>query len=179
MDLVHEEQNSAVSARIKGFRKVRRCGSGFRRTTKSCNLRPKDSRWPPARGASGTPGKNRPGPWCFSLPQCCGTSSSRGRPGLPGDQRFADRGIEQTAVEQRGIVAARAPLGRTHACDFLHVLDALAVPLVVEGREMMHRAVPLFVDIRVATLAGVGFMKYLEGMLPPCLVCAELGKNFP
>src|SRR5882762_4545401 len=23
------------------------------------------------------------------------------------------------------------------------------------------------------------FMKYLEGMLPPCLVCAELGKNFP
>src|SRR5436309_9814628 len=22
-------------------------------------------------------------------------------------------------------------------------------------------------------------MKYLEGMLPPCLVCAELGKNFP
>src|SRR5260370_1367601 len=23
------------------------------------------------------------------------------------------------------------------------------------------------------------FMKYLEGMLPPCFVCAELGKNFP
>src|SRR5260370_8153941 len=23
------------------------------------------------------------------------------------------------------------------------------------------------------------FMKYLDGMLPPCLVCAELGKNFP
>src|SRR6266478_1424155 len=23
------------------------------------------------------------------------------------------------------------------------------------------------------------FMKYLEGMLPPCLVCAELGKNLP
>src|SRR4029077_172509 len=23
------------------------------------------------------------------------------------------------------------------------------------------------------------FMKYCEGMLPPCLVCAELGKNFP
>src|SRR5216684_8157151 len=23
------------------------------------------------------------------------------------------------------------------------------------------------------------FMKYLEGMLPLCLVCAELGKNFP
>src|SRR6266403_4762551 len=22
-------------------------------------------------------------------------------------------------------------------------------------------------------------MKYLEGMLPPCLVCAELGKNLP
>src|SRR5258708_16309983 len=22
-------------------------------------------------------------------------------------------------------------------------------------------------------------MKYWEGMLPPCLVCAELGKNFP
>src|SRR6267378_3063606 len=22
-------------------------------------------------------------------------------------------------------------------------------------------------------------MKYLDGMLPPCLVCAELGKNFP
>src|SRR4029077_8989187 len=23
------------------------------------------------------------------------------------------------------------------------------------------------------------FMKYLDGMLMPCLVCAELGKNFP
>src|ERR1700676_2959281 len=23
------------------------------------------------------------------------------------------------------------------------------------------------------------FMKYCEGMLPPCLVCAELGKNLP
>src|SRR6266849_4747256 len=23
------------------------------------------------------------------------------------------------------------------------------------------------------------FMKYFEGMLPPCFVCAELGKNFP
>src|SRR5258708_295712 len=49
-----------------------------------------------------------------------------------------DGRIEQAAVEQRRIVAAGAPFRGTHAGDALHVLDALAVPLIVEGGEMMH-----------------------------------------
>ena len=67
-----------------------------------------------------------------------------------------DRRIEHPAVEQRRIVATGAPFRRLHARDVLHILDALAVPLVVEGRKMVHRAVPLFVDVGVAALASIG-----------------------
>ena len=45
---------------------------------------------------------------------------------------LADRTIELAAVEQRGIVAAGAPFGRLHADYFLHVLDALAIPGIIE-----------------------------------------------
>ena len=44
-----------------------------------------------------------------------------------------DGRIEQSAVKQRGIVAAGTPLRGTNAGNFLHVLNALAVPLIVEG----------------------------------------------
>src|SRR6266568_9347956 len=46
-----------------------------------------------------------------------------------------DRGVKQAAVEERGIVATGAPFRGTHAGNALHVLDALAVPLIVEGGE--------------------------------------------
>src|SRR5437870_11422679 len=59
-------------------------------------------------------------------------------------------------------MAAGTPLGGTRASDFLHVLDALAVPLVVEGRKMMHRAVPLLIDVGMAALAGVGLHEVLR-----------------
>src|SRR5256886_15029689 len=61
------------------------------------------------------------------------------------------------SVEQRGIVAAGAPLRGLYAGDVLHVFDTLAIPLIVEGREVVHRTVPLGVNVRVATLAGVRF----------------------
>src|SRR5260370_15639063 len=56
-------------------------------------------------------------------------------------------------------MAARAPFGRLHAIDFLHVLNALAIPLIVEGRKMMHGALPLLVNVRVAAFAGLRLQK--------------------
>src|SRR2546430_12795188 len=40
---------------------------------------------------------------------------------------------------------------------------SLAIPLIVEGREVVHRTVPLGVNVRVATLAGVRFHEILRG----------------
>src|SRR5439155_1313031 len=40
--------------------------------------------------------------------------------------------------------------------DFLHVLDRLPVPLVVERREMVHRRLPLGRDVRVAAPVAAG-----------------------
>src|SRR6266404_2809627 len=55
--------------------------------------------------------------------------------------------------------ATGAPFRRLHARDFLHVLDALAVPLVVERRKMVDGTIPLFVDVGVAALASIGLHK--------------------
>src|SRR5579862_5442559 len=68
---------------------------------------------------------------------------------------FPDRTIEHTAIEESWIVAAGAPLGRLHADHVLHVLDALAIPGVVERGKMMRGALPLLVDIGVAALAAL------------------------
>ncbi|MEZ5364303.1 MAG: hypothetical protein R2748_18695 [Bryobacterales bacterium] len=66
-----------------------------------------------------------------------------------------DRRLLEAAVEEhRVIVAAGAPLRRLHAGRLLHVLDRLAIELVVERREVVHRAVPLLVDILMALPAG-------------------------
>src|SRR5262249_12270322 len=68
------------------------------------------------------------------------------------------------AAEKQGrIVAARAPLGSPYARNILHVLDTLAVPLIVEGRKMMGRAVPLLVDVLVAALAGLRLHEVFRG----------------
>src|SRR5580692_10072900 len=74
-----------------------------------------------------------------------------------------DRRIHQAAVKHRGIVASAAPLRRLGANRVLHILDALAVPLIVERREMMGRTEPLIVDVLVASFAGIGFHEELAG----------------
>ena len=67
------------------------------------------------------------------------------------------------AVEERRVVAPAAPLRRLGADRILHVLDRLAIPLIVERRKMMRRTEPLVVDIFVAALAGVGLHEKLAG----------------
>ena len=89
-----------------------------------------------------------------------------------------DGRIEEAAVKQRGIVAAGAPLGGTNAGDILHVLDTLAVPLIVEGREMVHRAVPLLVNVRMAALASVGFHEVLGGNVATMFSLRGTGEEF-
>ena len=74
-----------------------------------------------------------------------------------------DRTIE-AAVEEHGvIVAARAPLRWPRARDVLHVLDRLAVPLIVERGEMMDRRAPLLVNIAMAARATVGRHEEIRG----------------
>ena len=64
-----------------------------------------------------------------------------------------DRRIEHSAEKQRRIVAARAPLRTLYPSHVLHVLDAFPIPLIVERRKVMRRAVPLLIHIPMATLA--------------------------
>src|SRR5678816_4830379 len=59
-------------------------------------------------------------------------------------------------------MAAAAPLRRLRPDGVLHVLDRLAIPLVVEGREMVHGAFPLGRDIGVTAFGparGLGVEK--------------------
>ena len=51
-------------------------------------------------------------------------------------------------------MASAAPLGWLNAVDFLHVDNRFAIPLVVEGGEVMCRFVPLLVNIGVASFRG-------------------------
>src|SRR5215467_1034200 len=71
--------------------------------------------------------------------------------------------LKLATVKQRRVMTAGAPLRRANTGDFLHVLDALAIPLIVERRKMVHRAVPLRIDVRVTALAGFGFHEILRG----------------
>ncbi len=66
-------------------------------------------------------------------------------------------------IQDGRIVTSAAPLGRLGADRVLHVLDALAVPLIVERRKVMSRAEPLLVDVVVAALAGVRLHEVLAG----------------
>src|SRR5205085_2151756 len=56
----------------------------------------------------------------------------------------------KTSVEENGvIVATGAPFAPLCAAQLLHMLDGAAIKAVVEGREVVHRALPLLVDILV------------------------------
>src|SRR3977135_1123834 len=56
---------------------------------------------------------------------------------------------------------ATAPLPRLRPRHVLHVLNALAIPLVVERRKVVRRTFPLFVNILVASLTNFRFHKVL------------------
>src|SRR5216683_4513194 len=89
-----------------------------------------------------------------------------------------DGRVHHAAEQQGGIVAAGAPFGLFYAVDFLHVLDAFAVPLIVEGREVVHGALPLLVDVRVATLAGLGFQEVVGGDVAAVFGLRGAGEKF-
>ncbi len=104
--------------------------------------------------------------------------AAQARAGFGTIHNFPDGRVEQPAVEQRGIVAAGAPLRGLYAGDVLHVFDTLAIPLIVEGREVVHRTVPLGVNVRVATLAGVRFHEILRGYVDVVNGLRGTGKEF-
>ena len=61
-----------------------------------------------------------------------------------------DRLVPSAAEQDGRIVAGRAPLaGLGGALFFLHELNRLAVELIVEAGKVMHRSLPLFVDVLV------------------------------
>src|SRR5579864_9403537 len=68
---------------------------------------------------------------------------------------LVDGGIEFAAEEQRGVVTSRTPFTGLHARDVLHIFDALAIPLIVEGRKMMRGAFPLLINIRMASFTSL------------------------
>ena len=65
--------------------------------------------------------------------------------------------------DQRMVVTAAAPERRLDADRVLHVLDGLAVPLVIERGHVVHRALPLIVDVRMTGAAGFGIHEELRG----------------
>ena len=56
---------------------------------------------------------------------------------------------------QRMIVTAATPERRLDSVHVLHVFNRFAIPLVIKGREVMHGALPLVVNVRVASAAGL------------------------
>src|SRR6202521_423019 len=89
------------------------------------------------------------------------------------------RRIHQAAVEHGGIVASPAPLGRLSPNRILHILDALAIPLIVERREMMGRTEPLIVDVFMAAFAGVGFHEKLAGNFLSAMDLSRTWEEWP
>src|SRR5262249_37183299 len=87
-------------------------------------------------------------------------------PGLRTVHDLFDRRIKQPAVQQSRIVASGAPFRRLYADHILHVLNALAIPLVIKGGEVVHRAIPLIENVLVATLAGRGLHEVFARYLP-------------
>src|SRR5579863_8436350 len=89
------------------------------------------------------------------------------------------RRIHQSTVKHGGIVASAAPFGGFGADRVLHILDTLAIPLIVERRKMMGRTEPLIVDVLVAALAGVGFHEELAGNFLAAINLGRTGKEWP
>ena len=94
-----------------------------------------------------------------------GVAGGAGQTGLcfRGVDLLPDGGVESPVEENGMVVAAGAPLGGLGADHILHVFDRFAVPLIVEGGEVVHGGVPLLVDIGMAPLAGVGSHEEIGG----------------
>ena len=94
-----------------------------------------------------------------------GVAGGAGQTGLclRGVDLLPDGSVESPVEENGMVVAAGAPLGGPGADHVLHVFDGLAIPLVVEGGEVVHGGVPLLVDIGMAPLAGVGSHEEIGG----------------
>src|SRR5205807_1425530 len=75
-------------------------------------------------------------------------------------------------IEDGGIMASTAPFRGLGADRILHVLDRLAIPLIIERREMVHRTEPLVVNVFVTALAGIRFHEKLAGDF---LLAVDLG----
>ena len=71
-------------------------------------------------------------------------------------QIFPDWSIHHAVQQDGGVVTATAPFGRLDPVDILHIHNRFAIPLIVEGGEVMRRFVPLFVDVRMASAFGTG-----------------------
>src|SRR5579863_6929901 len=89
------------------------------------------------------------------------------------------RRIHQSTVKHGGIVASAAPFGGFGTDRVLHVLDTLAIPLIVERRKMMGRTEPLIVDVLVAALAGVGLHEEPAGNFLSAIDLCRTGKEWP
>jgi hypothetical protein len=68
---------------------------------------------------------------------------------------FDDWTVEASIEENGVIMTAGAPFGWRGSDDLLHVLDRTAVPLVVDRREVVGGGVPLFVNVAMASAAGL------------------------
>ena len=66
---------------------------------------------------------------------------------------FLDGPVEAAIEEDGVIVTSGAPFAGAGADDVLHVLDGLAIELIVEGGEVVHGTLPLLVDVLVAVAA--------------------------
>ena len=78
-------------------------------------------------------------------------------------QLFLDGALEAAVEEDGVVVAAGAPLAALRAAELLHVQDRRLVELVVEGREVVHGALPLLVDVLVALAAELGIHEEVGG----------------
>ena len=169
----HDEQNSAVCSRWNGLRNISlvrlrdRCRSAGRARSAAA-----DSRWRRDRAAAGTRSRSRPGPSCcctfviewhdvHARPACASGVSICSLIG------WSKRPLKNTAWSWQ-------PAHHFDGCvpiDVLHVLDRLAVPLVVERREVVRRRLPLLVDVLVAAAARLSLvMKNFDGIVRCTLV---------
>ena len=88
-----------------------------------------------------------------------------------------DGRVHHAGIEHGGIVASATPFRGLRADRVLHVLDRFAIPLIVEGREMVRGAEPLVVDVFVAALAGVRLHEKLAGNFLPAVHLCGTGEE--
>jgi hypothetical protein len=74
---------------------------------------------------------------------------------LRGMKLLFDGNIEFPIEEYCVVMTSRTPFGRLYSHHVLHVLDGLAVPLIIERGEVVHRGIPLLVNVCMTALTGL------------------------